>query len=105
MENQTTQFKFRASSEFVANLDMFWRHLRNSYPEKYGDVNNKGQFVIACILNDINSTKKGQKLLNLQGDNIPEMEWWQNQQETFEDALESVRKTTKDYLDKRVSKK
>lgn len=104
MENETTQFKFRASKEFIANLDHFWRHLRSKNPEKYADVNNKGQFVIACILNDMMSTETGQRLLKMQASHIPEMEWWLNAQESFEDALEKFKNKTEEHLKGRMKK-
>jgi hypothetical protein len=101
---KNTQVKFRTSAFFSEKLDMFWRHLRNAYPEKYGDVNGKGDFIVACILNDLNSTPKGKKLVEMYADTTPEIEWWQNQKETFEEALNKQKSEIQKHMKKRAKK-
>ena len=101
---KNTQIKFRTSAFFSEALDSFWRHLRKDYPEKYGMANGKGDFIVACILNDLNSTPKGKKLVDMYGDMTPEIQEWNNQESGFNEELEKQKKMIQENLKRRTKK-
>ena len=101
---KNTQIKFRASAFFNEALDSFWRHLKKDYPEKYGDINSKGDFIVACILNDLHSTPKGKTIVNLFADNTPEIQEWNNQESGFNEELEKQKKMIQETVKRRTKK-
>ena len=102
--DKKTQIKFRTSEFFNEALNSFWRHLRKDYPEKYGMVNSKGDLIVACILNDLNSTPKGKKMLNMYAEMTPEIKEWNSQESDFNEELEKQKKMIQETLKRRAKK-